>query len=209
MMEMFRGSISPKDWTAAGAIVGLTVVLTLVFIFLIHGAQIDRLEALEAEDLQVRQDRDKAKETEKNIGQLREEKRKMDELVKQFEKRLPEEWQIASLVQQFEGLAKFEDIPTLQGEFKVNVESKGKTTDSRKQTILYSFHVEGSFHQIASYVNRLERFERDVETPTGVERFERFFKISDLNIEEQDEGVCKASFMLETYRFLEEEGGAA
>ncbi len=63
--------------------------------------------------------------------------------------------------------------------------------DETKETIPYSVDTFGNFHQTASFINRLERFER-------------YLKISDLKIEEEDAGVSKASFTLSTFRFLGE-----
>ncbi|MCP4642116.1 MAG: type 4a pilus biogenesis protein PilO, partial [bacterium] len=65
----------------------------------------------------------------------------------------------------------------------------------RKETLPYKIIVHGDYHQIAGFINRLERFER-------------YLKVSKLNIEAAKDGVSKASFELSTFRFLTETPGA-
>jgi Tfp pilus assembly protein PilO len=63
------------------------------------------------------------------------------------------------------------------------------TTDSSKETIPYKVTARGTFHQIVSFINRLERDDR-------------YLAISDLDIKEEQAGVSEATFTLSTFRFL-------
>ena len=59
------------------------------------------------------------------------------------------------------------------------------------EVIPYKAITDGQFHQIVSFINMLERDER-------------YLKISDLDIDEEIEGISKATFVLSTFRFLNE-----
>ena len=105
------------------------------------------------------------------------------ELVEQFEDRLPARGEIPTLLDQFEALARDVDV-------NVQLDTLPRTTDERKVTIPYNIHARGTFHQIANFINRLERFQR-------------YLKVSDLNIGPEIAGICEASFTLSTFRFIE------
>jgi Tfp pilus assembly protein PilO len=77
---------------------------------------------------------------------------------------------------------------------RVELSQMPRVTDERKETIPYSVTARGNFHQIIQFINRLERFQR-------------YLKVSDLNIGKEDEGVAQASFTLSTYRFIQSEEG--
>ena len=188
MTDFFKGTVTPRDWATVGGIVGGTALLCVAFVFLILNPQRQRLADLIKKDEQVQADLKLARETQKNIDGLRAEAAKMQELVTQFEQRLPESREIPTLLKQFEGFA---------GEIGLRVELSQlpPITDTRKQTIPYSVVARGNFHQIVSFVNRLERFQR-------------YLKISDLNIGKEEEGVAQASFTLSTYRFIQPSEGA-
>jgi Tfp pilus assembly protein PilO len=113
----------------------------------------------------------------------------MQELVTQFQERLPESREIPTLLKQFEGFA---------GEIGLRVElsQMQRVTDARKETIPYSVVARGDFSQIVRFINRLERFQR-------------YLKVSDLNIGKEEAGVAEATFTLSTYRFIEPNEGAA
>ncbi len=188
MMEYLKGAVTPKDWATAGGIVGLAVLLCVVFYFLIYNSQVKELGRVTAQDRQVQESLRVALETQKNIGALRAEAAKMQELVSQFEERLPESREIPTLLKQFEGFA---------GEIGLQVELSQlpPVTDARKQTIPYTVKARGSFHQIVSFINRLERFQR-------------YLKVSDLNIGKEESGIAEASFTLSTFRFIQPNEGS-
>jgi len=183
MMELFKGSITPRDWAATGGLVGFTVLLCAAFIFVLYNPLQARLAATAAMDAQIQADLRVASRAEVNIEALRAEKAKMEELVTQFQERLPESREIPTLLKQFEGFA---------GEIGLRVELSQmlRLTDARKETIPYSVVARGNFNQIVGFINRLERFQR-------------YLKVSDLNIGKEEDGVAEAKFTLSTYRFIE------
>jgi type IV pilus assembly protein PilO len=183
MMELFKGSITPRDWAATGGLVGFTVLLCAAFIFVLYNPLQARLAATAAMDAQIQADLRVANRAEANIEALRAEAAKMQELVTQFQERLPESREIPTLLKQFEGFA---------GEIGLRVELSQmlRLTDARKETIPYSVVARGNFHQIVGFINRLERFQR-------------YLKVSDLNIGKEEDGVAEATFTLSTYRFIE------
>ena len=73
----------------------------------------------------------------------------------------------------------------------VELSPLARSQDERKETIPYSIVAHGSYHQIASFINRLERFKR-------------YLKVSDLNVGPAKDGVITAKFTLNTYRFLQD-----
>jgi Tfp pilus assembly protein PilO len=189
MMEFFKGTVTRQDWAVCGGVVALCVVFFAVFLFLVHGPQEARLQEIIAQDQQVLNDLKTAQNTQENIEGLRADAAKMQELVTQFEQRLPESREIPTLLKQFEGFA---------GEIGLRVELSQlpRVTDARKETIPYTVVARGNFHQIVSFINRLERFQR-------------YLKVSDLSFGKQEEGVAEATFTLSTYRILQpSEAGA-
>ena len=189
MIEFLKGSITPKDWMANAGILGFTAFLCIVFAFFIRGPQQDRLASLEANIKKQQEDIAKAEEIKKNIDTLRNKAMKTQELVKLFEKRLPESREIPTLLQKFEGFAG--EIPGLT----VRMSQLPVLREEKKETIPYTVTAKGSFHQIVSFINRLERYER-------------YLKISDLKIGEEKDGVAEATFSLSTFRFIQPNEGS-
>jgi len=183
MMDFLKGTVTPKDWIAVGVILGVIVIVVVVFVVVIHKGQTDTLAALTAENDQVLEDLRLAREKEAKFNDLRSEMNDIETLIGDFGNRLPDTREIATLTQQFEALA---------GEVGIQMKltSEPRIKDERKETIPFSIVAHGNFHQIASFINRLERFER-------------YLKVTDLKIGEQEQGVAEAEFTLSTYRFLE------
>lgn len=181
-MEALKGKITPKDWMAVGAVLGVVAAVLALYIFFVHNAQITKLDLLTADITAIRRDLQEAYAKEKNIAALREETEKIQSLVTDFEKRLPSQREIPNLVRQFEQMAN--DVGLSHA-----LKPETPIRDDRKETIPYSITTYGTFHQTASFINRLERFER-------------YLKVSNLKIEEEKDGVSKATFTLSTYRFL-------
>ena len=183
MMEMLKGSVTPRDWMMTGGVVAATVLLCIAFVFVLYNPLQAKLAAKTNEAQHVQTDLKTAKEAEKNIQALRAEASKMQELVTQFQERLPESGEIPTLLKQFEGFA---------GEIGLRVElsQMQRVTDANKETIPYSVVARGNFGQIVRFINRLERFQR-------------YLKVSDLNIGKEQEGIAEATFTLSTFRFIE------
>ncbi len=124
-----------------------------------------------------------AYETQRNLEALRKESEKMVKLVDLFEQRLPEQREIPNLLQKFE--RRGDDLG-----LRVGLVALPVTSDARKETIPYEVTALGSFHQIVSFINLLERDER-------------YLKVSDLDIQEEEAGISEATFILSTFRFIQ------
>ena len=185
MMDVLKGSVTPKDWLAVGVILGIIAAIVAVFILFVHKRQSDALATIRAKIVDVNRDLAVARTMRDKIDELRDETAKIKNLVDDFNKRLPTQREIPNLVRQFESMAN--DVGLSH-----SLKPEAPVRDENKETIPYSVSTFGDFHQTASFINRLERFER-------------YLKISDLKVEEEDAGVSKASFTLSTFRFIAEE----
>ena len=184
MIEFFRGTVTPKDWAFVAVVLSIGALLAAGFYLVLYDrwsvdlAELDTrvkdLEGQYSEALQIKND----------IEALRDESENMNTLVTQFEKRLPEEREIPQLLSQFE---------TQGDDLGLRVELATMPTEvaKGKETIPYKVTVYGDFHQIVSFINLLERDER-------------YLKISDIDLGEEEAGVSEATFTLSTFRFIDE-----
>jgi type IV pilus assembly protein PilO len=186
-MEMLRGTVTAKDWMAVGVIIGLTLVLCAVFYFFVFQPKTEELVGLTALTQVKAGELETAEQLAKDIDALRAKVDKTDELVQAFEKRLPSKREIPTLLTQFEAMAK-------QVGVDVELTTKPTTRDASKATIPYGIVARGTFHQIASFINELERYER-------------YLKVSELKIGEEEARVCEATFILSTFTFIENKSG--
>lgn len=183
MLDFFKGTVTPRDWLFVGVMVGIAVLLFSGFYFVFYAKQNEKLAGLQAELVTKRSERKVALETKRNIDALRQESEKMERLVELFEERLPEEREIPNLLQKFE--RRGDDLG-----LRVGLVALPTTSDARKETIPYEVTALGTFHQIVSFINMLERDER-------------YLKVSDLDIQEEEAGVSEATFILSTFRFIQ------
>ena len=72
----------------------------------------------------------------------------------------------------------------------VELKNLPRIPSARRETIPYFVTAKGNFHQIVSFINKLERFQR-------------YLKISDLKIGKEEDGVADATFTLSTFRFIQ------
>ena len=182
MTDFLSGTVTSKDWAAVAAILGIAVVLAGGFYFFVHTSQIENRDQIMANDNLVYEDLKKAKAYREGIEELRRETANIGRLVTEFEERLPSRREIPTLLKEFEAMAAQEDID-------VELSPMPRDQDDKKETIPYRIVAHGSYHQVASFINRLERFKR-------------YLKISNLDIGPSKDGVTTASFTLNTYRFL-------
>ena len=183
MRDLMRGKVTGRDWAFVGAVLGVTGLLAVAFYFLFYGPQQTKLAQVRRDIQEQRQELKKAIETQQNIDKLREDSAKMEQLVQLFEQRLPEEREIPSLLRQFERLG--DDLG-----LSVELKTLPTTSDANKETIPYEVTALGNFHQIVSFINLLERDER-------------YLKVSDLDIQEEEAGLSEATFTLSTFRFIQ------
>lgn len=189
MIEFLRGTVTPRDWIAVVGIVGLSAAIAAGSHFLVHQRQQEVLAAVLSEDAQVQLDLHQAQGFDSEIKTLRDQTEKIDALVSEFEERLPSGREISTLVNEFERMADEENI-------NVDLTPLPTSTDEHKETIPYRIKAHGNFHQISSFINRLERFKR-------------YLKISNLYIGPEIDGRTTAQFTLNTYRFLQTTTGGA
>jgi type IV pilus assembly protein PilO len=182
-MDFLKGTITAKDWMAVGIILACAGAILFLMYFFVYRGQQDTLTRIQNEYQQVSTQVQEALFQRDNIDELRTEMEKTERLVSDFEKRLPSRSEIATFTNQFERLAREVGL-------EVGVKPLARSRDQQKETIPYEITAHGSFHQIVSFVNKLERFER-------------YLKISDLQIKEQTGGISEARFTLSTYRIIE------
>lgn len=189
MFDWFKGTVTPRDWAAVAIILSASAVLAVLFFFFVYQRQNETITAAGEELADVKKNLAKARETEANIENLRSEALKMDTLVNLFEKRLPTKSEIPALLQNFESVGN--DLG-----LRVQLEALPTVTDVSKETIPYKVTAFGDFHQIVSFINLLERDNR-------------YLKVSDLEMSEQEEGVSAGKFTLSTFRFIQQQPPAA
>lgn len=183
MIDFLKGSVTSRDWAALGGIVGLSLVLIVLFVFFVHQGQQEKLDSYKTQNTVVESDLVEARRIEADFASLEAEATRIRELVEDFEERLPASGEIPTLLDRFEALAQ-------QVGVNVQLDTLPRTRDERKETIPYEIHARGTFHQIANFINHLERFQR-------------YLKVSDLTIGPEIAGICEASFTLSTFRFIE------
>ena len=184
MIGFLKGTVTPKDWMFVGVILGLTALLCAVFYFLVYQPELQRLDQTRKELADAQTELANRKQLAANIDALRADTAQIRELVSNFEERLPSEREIATL------LTQFEDIAGDVGGLDVQMRAQIARPEGAKLTIPYRIVVRGSFHDIAEFINRLERFKR-------------YLKVSELQVGPEKDGVSEAEFTLSTYTFVE------
>ena len=183
MIDFLKGTITPKDWAALAGILALIAACASAFYFVVHKKSLEEIALVEADNVIVVEQLDRAKEITAKIDDYRIETREIEELVLTFESRLPSKSEIPRLFEQVEEMAAEETI-------SIEIEPLRPNQDENKETIPYQIKVSGDFHKVASFINRLERFKR-------------YLKVSDLKMEPYDkDGNTTFKFKMNTYRFL-------
>lgn len=189
MLDIFKGKVTAKDWIFVGVVIAVAVLVAAGGYFVLIGGEKGKVEQRRQQLATLEKELGEAREIEKNIDALREESSGMTRLVDLFEKRLPEEREIPTLLRRFEKLGSELGL-------RVQLASLPSRKESRMETIPYKVTATGLFHQIASFINMLERDER-------------YLKITDLDISStQEAGVSNATFVLSTFRFITRDIGA-
>ncbi|MCK5861422.1 MAG: type 4a pilus biogenesis protein PilO [Candidatus Hydrogenedentes bacterium] len=187
MMDMLKGKITLQDWIFVGSVLAVTAGLFVAFFFLVYAGQqlavADRTKAYDSVTAELL----KAQEIDANIDALRENAEKMNDLVSLFEQRLPEKREIPALLRGIERRAKELGL-------RMQLSSESTRRQANIEVIPYEVTAVGKFHEIITFINMLERDER-------------YFKISEIDIGEEEEGVSEVVFVLSTFRFIQEELG--
>ena len=191
MKDSLRGTVTQKDWMFVGAVLAIAVVIGAAFYFLVHKkkqvemAAVDTLIAEKNDQLKVAIETAKKMEEDPDggPGEFEREAQKMKELVESFNNRLPEEREIPQMVGQFE--AKANEI----GLVSVELRPMDPIIDQNKETFPHEITAQGTFHEILSFINLLEKNQT-------------YLKISDIDIGEEKDGVSEASFTMSTFRFI-------
>jgi Tfp pilus assembly protein PilO len=181
MIEFFKGTVTRKDWTAVGIILGCTLLAAALFVFLVHAEQKKKLDEVKANLATKSDELSKAEATQRDIAKLEKETDEVRALVTQFERRLPDKRDMPQLLEQFEHMAQAVGL-------EVTLTSQDPVVDENKETIPYSVAARGNFHQIVGFINSLERHDR-------------YLSVSDLDISEQKDGISEAKFTLSTFSF--------
>lgn len=183
MLDIFKGTVTRQDWLFVGLVLVITAVLVVGFYFVLYNQQQKGIRA-KLDDLSaINKELQEARKIKTNIKDLREESQRMERLVGVFEKRLPDEREIPLL------LSRFEQLGGALG-LRVQLVSLPTRITERVEVIPYRVTAFGQFHQIVSFINLLERDER-------------YLKISDIDINEEKDGVSEAVFVLSTFRFIQ------
>lgn len=185
MIEFLKGTVTPKDWLAISGILGVAAAIAAVFYLFVHQAKLDDLNAIQIVDTQKVADLTRARTINAQIDDLRLETAQIETLVSDFDMRLPSRREIVELLEDFQRMANSSNL-------KVDFSPLPRERDSRKETIPYKIVARGDFHQIAAFINRLERFKR-------------YLKVSNLNLARTEQGTVRAEFTLNTYRFLQQD----
>jgi Tfp pilus assembly protein PilO len=184
-MDFLSGQVTPRDWAFTIGIIGIAAVIGAGFFMFIHQPQMDELGKIKKNDEVLVKDLEQAQQIAASIDDLKDRMAKIETLVDVFEERLPSQHEIPSLLIQFEEMAAEEEL-------YVELNSLSRSADGRKETIPYRVIAKGNFHQIISFINKLERFKR-------------YLKITDLEIKPVEDLTTEAEFTMNTYRFLKKE----
>ncbi len=190
MNGLFEAVITKQDKIIVGCIAAGLVAVALLVVALVYLPQKEEIARLDTEIAAVQDELAVAKETAARKEELERELQEIDKRVADFEEKLPTRKEIPKLYNKFQLAAR---------DAGVVVELIKKLDETKKAPrveIPYEFEVSGSYHELATFLNKLEMGER-------------FVKISDVHVGEQERGESEASFRLTTYLFVEDGGEGA
>lgn len=184
MLAFFRGAVTPKDWLFVAVIVAIIAVLGVAFYMLVYRAQEETMAELDnrlaAEERRLQTARHNAA----NIDQLRELSDYADQLSQQLEERLPDEQEFLTFLTTLEEIGNNHDLA-------LKFDPGDPERDVDKITSPYTVTARGQFHMILRFINDLERYER-------------YVRVDDIDIEYEEAGISRAEFVVNTFRFLED-----
>ncbi len=186
MFDIFRGTVTTRDWLFCGGILALAVGLVAAFYFLVYTAQENKVVALSKETVALEKELQLARAYKASYQQNKEMADSIQQIVDTFEKRLPAKREIIDILRSFEekGNQVFNAKPELV--------PLPPVPSDRKEIIPARVKAVGDFNQILTFINLLER-----DT--------RYFSVSDFDIKADNsgQGLSEATMTLNTFRFLE------
>ena len=183
MIDFLKGKITPRDWIAVALLLGVTAGIVGVFYFLVHEKKQEEITQAQETNSKVKTDLEKARKIHAEIDNYIKETNQIRRLVAEFETRLPTEREITGLIRVFEEMAAAQDID-------IELSPLSPVAEDNKETIPYRIEASGDFHSVANFINELERYER-------------YLKVSNLEMEPNEEGMSTFKFTLNTYRFIQ------
>ena len=184
MLDLLQGKITKKDWIFVCGMVAVAVVLAALYFGLAYRYFEQKAGAERKQIVDIQKELDEAKKIAANITQLREDAAQMRKLVEGFRQRLPEEREIPTLLNRIEMLG-------AELGLRVQLSTLPTKVDRKIEVIPYKVTAIGQFHPIVTFINMLERDKR-------------YFKLSDIDIGGEKDGVSTATFILSTFRFIAE-----
>ncbi len=184
MLDYFKGTVTRNDYIFVAVVLAVAILAYAGFHFVPHKSHLAKVATIDQETRVIQGKLTNARRIQLNIDEFRRKAEGMEKVVAGFRERLPEKREISSMIGQFEARA---------DELGVSVDLSPLPTqpDENKETIPYKVTARGSFHQIVSFMNLLERDRR-------------YIKISNIDIKEEVDGVAESSFTLSTFRFMGE-----
>lgn len=191
-MEFFKNRVITKtDWIIIGISLFLLVLVTLVYFVVLSFAkgQIEQMQAQigakQAELNEARLIASRKDDLVKEIEQVREK-------ISNFEDKLPTEKEVPRLLRQFQQIAE------LSGVKYQSITAEPIDEKELYVRLPYRVSVKGAYPQIGEFLRSLEFGNR-------------FIKVEDLDIGEEEDGSSEAKFIISTYMFVskakESEGG--
>ncbi len=190
MSVLFTGKVTRQDLIIAGTIAVIIVVLVVVFFVGVKLPLDSRAEDIDEQIAATREELRTAKEIASNRPLLEAEVKRVSDMVYKFEERLPTRREIPQLYRWFWRAA--EDAGVVVE--KIDKQPEGET--QTEIAIPYKFVVSGPFASLGKVINILEMGDR-------------FVKVSNMNIGEEEGGVCEARFTLSTYLFVGEKSATS
>jgi type IV pilus assembly protein PilO len=185
-MDFFKDRVITKvDWLIIGISLFLLVMLTLGYFFAASyvGNQIDErnkeIQQLAAEKADLEKKKAEIDKVEKEIEEMR-------EAVASFEGRLPTDKEVPRLLSQFQKIAEMSGIKYHLVKAEPIVEK-----DLYIQ-LPYSLKVRGTYPELGEFLRSLEFGDR-------------FIRVDDIKIDEEDEGDSEANFVISTFMFITED----
>lgn len=185
-MDYFRGTVvTTVDLIICGAAVVVLLIFTAIGFALVHSARTD-LAALDQEVQSLTQQVAEARAIAERQDELADRIARVKAQVVDFEERLPTQREIPRL------LDSFQEVASLSGIQYQRIVAEAPQEQPLYVKLPFTVNVRGRYPELGEFLKNLEFGER-------------FIKVENLTIGEEDDGVSEATFSISTYTFVEEE----